>query len=151
MKKTNLVFGLAALLGAVSCNRPPAVPSVSEPAVKPVVVPPTPSFSWMEALDKQVWVNFALTSYEQDTLSAKKMYALWKEKSRTANRFRDELKHYTLPDSSIFYEYVDFGATGIRNNRALALWIGQPRITFVEDGGKGCIALDGLRWRRHRS
>jgi len=145
MKKTNLVFGLVVLLGAVSCNRPPAVPSVSEPAVQPAAGPPTPSFSWMEALDKQVWVNFARGGYIEDTLLAAKMYALWKEKSRTANRFRDELKYYTLPDSSIFYEFVDFGATGVRNNRALALWIGQPRITFVEDGGKGCEAeLSGL-------
>lgn len=140
MKKTNLVFGLAVLLGAVSCNRPPAGTSGSKSAEHPAA-----SFSWQEALDKQVWVNFALEGYDQDTLSAKKMYALWKEKSRTASRFRHELKYYALPDSSIFYEFVDFGATGVRTNRALALWIGQPQISFVEEGAKGCeVELSGL-------
>ncbi|MFM9951967.1 MAG: hypothetical protein ACKV1O_28815 [Saprospiraceae bacterium] len=140
MKKTNLIFGLVVLLGAVSCNRPPAHGSVSKSAENPA-----PSFSWQEALDKQVWVNFALAGYDQDTLVAKTLYTLWKEKSRTASRFRNELKYYALPDSSIFYEFVDFGATGVRNNRALALWIGQPQISFVEEGAKGCeVELSGL-------
>lgn len=140
MKKTNLIFGLAALLIAGSCKRTPTAPVLAEPPAYP-----GSSFSWEDALDKQVWVNFASGGYDQDTLIADTMYALWKEKSRTASRFRETLKSYALPDSSIFYEYVDFGAIGVRSNRALALWIRQPRILFVEEGAKGCeTELSGL-------
>lgn len=107
-------------------------------------------FPWWIAGNKRIWLDIARDWYGYDSLMAGRICdSLW-VKSRTAWQLLLEVKKYGLPDSSIFFEYLDLETSGIQENRALALWINHPMVAFEADqavcetrvGGLGRILGD---------
>ena len=105
-------------------------------------------FSWNAAFVRKTWTDIVRDWYdgEIDSVFASCMYDSFALKIQTAQHFSAQMKAYGLPESSIFFEYVDWDALGIQQDRALALWIENPEILVNYDGlDFGCSsAITGL-------
>jgi len=106
--------------------------------------PPNKEFSWWVAADKQIWLNIARSWYGYDTLIAAAMCDSFVEKSRIAWEWMPEVEKYGLPDSSIFFEYLDLHH--LKSDRALVLWVDHPRVSFSTDGAEWGCASSVLGW-----
>ncbi len=140
-----LFLVLTISLKASYCGK--SVPATNEEEVKRSMRDSLPGphsskqFAWKEAFDRKTWTDIARDWYdgEIDSVFASAMCDSFAQKMQTAQRFLPMMKAYGLPDSSIFFEYVDWGECGIRSNRALALWIENPKILVNYDGtDTGC-------------
>lgn len=92
-------------------------------------------FPWWVAGNKQIWLDMARDwMSDDDSLVVARMCDSLQKKSKIAWQLLPEVKKYGLPDSSIFFEYLDLQSAGIRKDRALALWIDHPMVEVATDG-----------------
>lgn len=140
MKALYLVFIAVLLVGSgLTCGQPEKIrhQNHSSPMPDCIPLPPPKVFSWWAAGDKYIWLDIARNWYGYDTLIAAAMCDSFIEKSRIAWNWMPEVKKYGLPDSSIFFEYLDL--SHIKKDRALVLWVDHPEVDFATDGSeKGC-------------